>query len=136
MQWNKLNPILLQYSRQTPPATLLRHHRIARYIIYLLVFSSVTGISALALGLAFGFSTIDLCILVAFSILTLLLMIPGIFCIFWLSEIEANLTERSISLPASRTTHQRVHDWAMRMVFWGALAVLLPVLVRYIQNKN
>ena len=95
------------------------------------MFSSV----AMAQGLAFGFSTIGLWIVGVFSIVAMLLMIPAIFCIFWLSEIEANLGKRSIGLPTRSRIDERVPGWAMWMMFWGVLAVLLPIVVRYIENK-
>lgn len=136
MQWETLNPTLWQYTEETPPATLLRHHRIARYIVYPCMFSSVAMVSSLAQGLAFGFSTVNLWMLVAFAVVALVLTIPTIFAVFWLFEIEANLTKRSLPPPTRRMINQRAPVWALWMMFWSALAVLLPILVSYMEDKS
>jgi len=135
MQWKTLNPTFWQYTDETPPATLMRHHRIARYIVYPFMFASVTVVSSMAQAIAFGFSTVTIWMLVALVLVAGVLIIPAIFAMFWLAEIEANLATRSLPAPTGRALNQRVPIWALWMMLWCALAVLLPILVCYIENN-
>ena len=85
--------VLFQYKPDTPVAKLLRHHRIARWIVYPCGFCSLLMLTSLAEGIGLGFSTITFVLLSIGGGGSLLLIVPALFCLPWISEIEEELTE-------------------------------------------
>ena len=113
---------------------LLRYRRVMLWIVQLCVFTGITMASGLALGLAFGFHTAEIILLVIFSVISLSTMIPFLFCFVWIGEIETILKKRHI--PFDNPISNRVGIWALKMMFWFALLVLLPILVRKLTGQT
>ncbi|MHC4648150.1 MAG: hypothetical protein ACYTBJ_22035 [Planctomycetota bacterium] len=131
---SKINIVLFQYSSDTPTEKILRHHFIARWIIYPWGFSGITTLSVGAEVLLFGANPISMAIVIAWAIVSLTLMIPAVFCFLWLSEIEGVLKGRGIPIPGGKTIDERCKDWAIMVMLWSACIIFGPWLVKSIVN--
>ena len=107
---------------------LLRVRQLMLWIAGICIFSSVSLASGLALGLTFGVHTFELIIMVTFCGIMLITFVPSTFCFVWIAEIEKILTQRQIDYDCP--IEEKIRDWALKMMFWFALVVLLPILIR------
>jgi len=107
---------------------LLKYRRVMLWVVGACVFTSISLTSGIALGLAFGFHTAELIILGTSCVISLILVVPTIFCFVWIDEIEKMLTQRHVKFDYS--IKKRVQGWALKMMFWAILVVLLPTLIR------
>lgn len=119
--------ILFNFSKIQDTEKLLGYRRAMLWIVRLCAFASVGMASGAALGLAFGFHTIEIifvCVLCAIAMIT---VIPFLFFTAWIDEIEKVLTHRQIDFDCP--IGKRVRDWALKMMLWFILAILLPILI-------
>lgn len=107
---------------------LMRYRRAMLVVVKLCVFASVALISGLAIGLAFGFHTAESIIFLACCAVMLLTLLPSIFSFALISEIETILKKRHFKV--DRPIDEIIRSWAVKMMFWAALVVLLPMLIR------
>jgi hypothetical protein len=123
---SKLNNIILwKYSDSTPTAKLLRHHRLARSVVYFEAVLAVLTVSSFAEVIILkGCSTITMVILVASSILGILLLLPATAAVFWAHEIERTLRQRGTPVPEQHSVEHRIGIAAMKMVFWVVVLVV------------
>ena len=106
----------------------MRYRRIMLWVVGTCVFSSVSLASGAALGLALGVGTPGTIILAIFCGIMLITAIPSIFFFIWIDEIEKILKHRQVHI--DRPIDKRIRSWALKMMFWFALIVLLPILIR------
>jgi hypothetical protein len=107
---------------------LLRYRRIMLWIVGACVFSSVSLASGVALGLAFGVRTIETIMLAVFCGIMFITVIPSIFFFVWIGKIESILIQRNVYF--DYPIENRIQRWALKMMFWAILVVLLPMLIR------
>jgi hypothetical protein len=98
------------------------------WIVATCVFASVALVSGTALGLAFGFHTFDMIILMICCVFMLITFFPSVFFFVWIDEIEKILIRRQINI--GQSIEKRIQSWALKMMFWFILASLLPILIR------
>jgi len=126
----KFNFVLWEYTIETPIEKLLRHHRNARWAAKSQIFSTIGMASTIAMGVIFRFSTIDFVLLLIFTSGSLLLAIPMAFAFPIMSEIEETLRKKGSPLPDNLVIGDKLPLWVMRMLFWFALAILIPWLIK------
>jgi hypothetical protein len=98
------------------------------WVVGTCVFSSVSLASGGALGLAFGMRTVETIILAVFCGIMFITVIPSFFFFLWVGEIERILIQRKVYFDCP--IEKRIRSWALKMIFWFALLVFLPVLIR------
>jgi uncharacterized membrane protein YdjX (TVP38/TMEM64 family) len=67
-------------------------------------------------------------LLIVFIVIAALTMLPAIFFFVLIGEIENILTKRNVFF--DHPIEERIQGWALKMMFWAVLAVLLPMLIR------
>jgi hypothetical protein len=107
---------------------LLRYRRVMLWVVGACVFTSISMVSGLALGMAFGFHAAELIILGISCVISLTTVIPFLFFFSWINEIEKILMQRQVKFDCS--INRKMKSWALKMMFWAILVVLLPMLVR------
>jgi hypothetical protein len=125
-----MNKVLFQYKAETTTSTLLRHHRLARWIIYPCGFFAVLMCSSTAEGLLIGFNPVALTLLIISLGATALLFIPASFSIPWIRDIEVELTKRSALIPGGRDINGRIVEIAGKMMLWAIAIVIGPIVVQ------
>ena len=119
--------VLIDFSKIEDTGKLLRYRQAMLWIVRLCAWAGVGMLSGGALGLAFGFHTVDMIIMMVFCIIAMILTIPFIFCIIFIDEIEKELTRQHIDIDCPIGKRTRI--WALKMMIWAALIVLLPILI-------
>ncbi len=127
---DKMKIVLFRYRDETPDERILRHHRIARWIIYPCGFFSLAMFSSIAQGLVFEFDTITMGIMVVSLCGVALLIVPALFCIPWIRDAEAVLVKRSIPIPGGVEIEKRIARTTGKLILWAIGIVMAPVLVR------
>lgn len=122
--------IIWQYKPGTPVAVLLRNHRIARWTVDTCFFCATAGVSAGAQGLMFGFSPVVMAISVAGSVAGALLFVPAVLMLPWMDDTEKELVKRGVAIPGGVPLNRRWGRSALKLVFWFAVLVFGPVLLR------
>ncbi len=122
--------VLFQYTAETCEAKLFRHHRIARWIIYSCGFFSLTMMSSGLQGLIVGFDTFTLIIMVVSVCAVAILIIPSLFSMPWIREIEAELIQRSIPIPGGVKIEERIKKTTLKVMFLAFCIVIVPPLIR------
>jgi hypothetical protein len=72
---------------------LIRYRRMMLWIVATCVFASVALVSGTAVGLAFGFHTFDMIILMICCVFMLITFFPSVFFFVWIDEIEKFLSD-------------------------------------------
>ena len=126
-----MNFLLWRYTAATPTPVLLRHHRIARRIVYPCIFACAGTASSLVQIVLIGTGNGGAVVCLLFTAVALVLIVPAIFAIPILHEVEQAPTARREALPG-RPINLRVRAWALGMTFWFVVAVAAPFLVRAI----
>lgn len=119
--------VLFDLSKIEDTDKLLRYRQVMLWIVRLHAFAGVGMLSGLALGLAFGFHTVELIITMVFCCISLGLIIPSLFFIIWIDEIEKELTRRHIGFDCP--IGKRTQRWALKAMIWATLIVVLPILI-------
>lgn len=127
VSWGQQILVLFDFGKIEDTGKLLRYRQVMLWIVRLCTFAGVSMVSGLALGLAFGFHTVEVIIIGVFCCICLGLMIPCLFCFAWIDEIERELTRRHISIDCP--INKRIGSWALKMMIWAALIILLPILI-------
>ena len=125
-----MNIFLFRYRDETPDERILRHHRIARWIIYPCGFFSLTMFSSIAQGLVFEFDTVTIAIMIVSLCGAFLLIVPALFCIPWIRDAEAELVKRTIPIPGGVEIEKRISRTAGILMLWAIGIVMASVLVR------
>ena len=107
---------------------LFKYRRLMIGVVNIWLFTLIVMISGLALGLAFGFHTIDLIVSLVCCAVSFALFIPFAFFIAWIGEIEKILTRRCVKIACP--IDERIRKGVLKMMFWAVLVVLLPMLIR------
>ena len=121
---------LYQYKPETDLSLLLRHHRIARRIIYPWLFFSILMCSSLAQGLLIGFDMATIVVCLVSTAVALLLAIPAVLCLPWMSDIEAEMAKRDVPVPGGQDIDQKIPKTVGKMMLWAILIVVGPGLLR------
>ncbi len=119
---------LFDFEKIEDTGKLLKYRRVMLWIVRICIFTSIAMASGGALGLAFGFHTIELILLLISCTLSMSTFIPAVFCFTWIDEIEKILTKRLITFDG--TIDKMIQQWALKMMFWAVLIVILPMLIR------
>ena len=125
-----MNKVPFQYQAQTTTATLLRHHRRARWIIYPCGFFALLMLSSLAEGVLTRFDPITLTLSIVSVCAVGLLIIPACFCLPWIRDIEAELTKRGAAIPGGQYINRRLVTTTGKMMLWAIAIVAGPVVIR------
>lgn len=123
---------LFDFNNIEDTGKLLRYRRVMLWVVGACVFSSVSLASGAALGLAFGIHTAEAIILVISCGIMLITFFPSVFFFVWIDEIEKILKGREVHFDCS--IGKRIQSWALKMMFWFALVVFLPLLIRKFTN--
>lgn len=107
---------------------LIRYRWLMLFVVQLCIFTSIAVVSGTALGLAFGFHTAEIIILLISCAISLTTFVPSAFFFAWIDEIEKILAKRNVIF--DRPISKRIQTWALKMMFWAVLVVLLPMLIR------
>lgn len=121
---------LYQYKPETDLSILLRHHRIARRIIYPWLFFSILMCSSLAQGLLIGFDRVTIVVCLVSTAVALLLAIPAVLCLPWMSDIEAEMAKRDVPVPGGQDIDRKIPKTVGKMMLWVILIVVGPGLLR------
>jgi hypothetical protein len=130
----KMNRVLFQYKADTMTATLLRHHRIARWIMYACGFFSLLMLSSIAQGLLTRFDSITIALATVSVCFVVLLVIPACFSLPWIRDIEVELTKRGAAIPGGRDSNRRIVATTGKMMFWAVTIVAGSVLIRKLMD--
>ncbi len=122
---NRFNVVLWKFSSDTPTDKLLRYHRMFRWIIKICMYASVGLIASTAQGLIFGVSSLDLILIAVFCILSLGLIIPMLFALCFIDEVETLLQERGEPYPAGRPFSDNIPLWTAKVIFWCITVFLI-----------
>ena len=122
---NSLNITLWRYDKSTPIDKLLRHHKIARCIFYTCAFSAMGMFTAFAEFFILGLNTIVEIIMIVCSVVFMLLIIPALFCMSILDEIEKVLRSLWHRLPGNIPTEAQFPGWFIAMFFWIITGLLI-----------
>jgi hypothetical protein len=125
-----MNKVLFQYKAETTTATLLRHHRIARWIIYPCGFFSLLMCSSTAHGVVTRFDCITTALLIVSVCAVALLIIPACFSLPWIRDIEVELTKRGAAIPGGQEINRRIVTTTGKMMLWAIAIVAGPVVIR------
>lgn len=125
-----MNVKLIDLSNIEDFKTLERYRRIFIVILKSWGFSAVAMASGLAIGLMFGFSDVELVVLVVLTAVMAVTFIPAVFSWILLEEIEA--IYRARFYPKQEKFSNRMPIFIMKMMFWYILAVFAPGLIRII----
>ena len=127
-----MNITIFEYKPCVSIATLIRHHRIARWIIYPGFGASVVMFSSMAQFMIFGFGWATVVIMLTSLIVSAILIVPAICCIPWIGDIEKALTARGAPIPGGVAIDQKVGRWALLSMMWIAIATIVPALIRMV----
>ena len=119
--------VLFDFSKIEDTGKLLRYRKVMLWIVRVCAFTEVSMLSGLALGLAFGFHTVELIVMMVFCLIAAILIIPSLFCVFFIDEIEKELTRRHISIDCP--IGKRTQRWALKGMIWVTLIVVLPIII-------
>ena len=127
------NIVIFRYEPDASVETLLRHHRIARGIIYPCMFFGVLWASAMAefmlVGEFFGPSAITGTIALVSLLITAVLVIPAAFASLWIIDIEKALVERGAPIPGGIPIRERGDRMVKQGLFWfGVLFIGMIVI--------
>ena len=125
-----MNKVIFQYKPETTAAILLRHHRIARWIIYPCGFFSLLMLSSVAHGVLFRFDTITTLLLIVSVCAVTLLVIPACFSVPWIWDIEVELIKRGEAIPGGQDINRRIATTAGKMMLWAFAISAGPVVIR------
>ncbi len=96
------------------------------------MWAGVAMTSSLALFLIVGGGTVEIILLGAITLLGLILLVPFIFSVVCLSEIEKVLEVKGLALPMKHPIDYYIPRYAMKMLFWAFVLVLGPIAIRYL----
>jgi hypothetical protein len=125
-----MNNVVFQYKAETTVATLLRHHRIARWIIYPCGFFSLFMFSSLAQGMLTGFDPITIALSIVSVCALAILVIPALLCLPWIRDIEVELAKRGTAVPGGQDIDKRIVRTTGKVVLWVIVIVAAPPLIR------
>lgn len=126
----RFNPTLIDLSKIDNLATLIKYRRWFIFILRCNLVSGVATASGLAIGLMFGFSDVDLIVLVVSTVVMLVSFIPATFSWILLEEVE-KICKTKFYLN-QQTYSNRLPIHVMKMLFWFVLAVVGPGLIRFL----
>ena len=118
---------LFDFSKIQDTAKLLKYRKVMLWIVRLCAFASVGMVSGIALGVTFGFNTIELIIVGISTAIAMITIIPSLFCFPCIDEIEKLLNQQLFEIDCP--IEKRIQSWAVRMMFWSTLIILLPILI-------
>jgi hypothetical protein len=129
-----MNKALFQYKAETTTATLLRHHRIARWIIYPCGFFSLLMLSSIAHGVLTRFDSILIALSTASVCAVALLIIPACFSLPWIRDIEVELKKRGAAIPGGLDIDRRTVTTTGKMMLWAIAIAAGPVLIQKLMH--
>ena len=123
----RFNFVLWEYAPDTSVEKLLRHHKMCRRLITLRMYSLITMLSTLFIGIIVGgFSKLDMVLILAMTAICFLVYIPSLFAEALLYEIEENLKRKSHPIPGNITAKIYMGKWYRKMMLWvGAFFLLI-----------
>ena len=124
--------VLIDFSKIEDTGRLVRYRQVMLWIVRVYAFAAVGMLSGIALGVAFGFHTVELIVMMVFCCISLGLMIPSLFFIFWIDEIEKELTRRHVRIDCP--IGKRTQRWALKGMIWATLIVLLPIIISKLKS--
>ena len=128
----RFNFILWEYTTDTPEEKLLRHHKMCRCLITLRMYSLITMLSTIFIGIVVGgFSKLDMVITLAMTAICLLVFIPSLFAEALLYEIEVHLKRSSHPIPGNIPAEKYMMKWYGKMMLWVGgffLLILFAIL--------
>ncbi|MCP4707846.1 MAG: hypothetical protein GY869_04410 [Planctomycetes bacterium] len=111
---------------------LLRHHKFCRRLITLRMYSLITMLSTIFIGIVVGgFSKLDMIITLAMTAICLLVFISSLFAEALLYEIEDNLHRLSHPIPGNIPAKTYMGKWYGKMMLWVGgffLLILFAIL--------
>ena len=128
---NKLNIFrikLFDLEKIQDTEKLLKYRQRMLWIVQLCILGTVGMASGAALALSFGAHTAELILLLVSGMISVITFIPAVICFVCIDEIEKILIKRQIKL--NSTIDRHIRSWALKFMFWFALIVLLPILIR------
>ena len=127
-----LNSVIFQYKPDVSVETLLRHHRVPRWLVVLCSEACIIFFASIAQGLVFGSDIISMTIMLTALGVAVLLIIPAILCFPWMNDIEKELAARRIAVPGGRRMEARIRAWAFHLMGWTAVIVIAALGMRWL----
>ena len=120
---------IFQYPPGTPLEKLLRHHKIARSIIYPCGYALMLVFSTAAECVVFGLKALPFYLMIGSLCLWGVLVIPALLSLPWMSDIEKELEKKKIPIPGG-SLEKRVPRFTLQLMIWFVFIILVLNLVR------
>jgi len=124
-----------RYSPDTSVTQLHRHHQLASLCVYACLFCIVGAVSSLLQVVVLGWQGWTMWMLVTYGAGMIVTAIPALLLGFWMGEVERECRQRGVAVPTAEHLRSRVMRDALGLLFWIAVAIASPWVLRALMRN-